>query len=191
MRSSLPSRSVEATLDGVRVTYHFNNINLLDDPIFQGASMAKIEGFWPNNEVGEPSFLSRWDTFVVPDKNATVALVDSSYIEYSLMLSPARPVLSNNSYETYSRENVKPIKAYVGYLPSSIIAATRHNSYKNQDLLEVCVCPIHYDAEKKKVKGSEQQRRAAKKNTFNDFEQREYSADDISKMEQILMNRQG
>lgn len=152
MRSSLPSRSVEATLDGVRVTYHFNNINLLDDPIFQGASMAKIEGFWPNNEVGEPSFLSRWDTFVVPDKNATVALVDSSYIEYSMMLSPARPVLPNNSYEAYSRKNVKPIKDYVGYLPSSVIAATRQNSYRNQDLLEVCVCPIQYDAEKKKVK---------------------------------------
>lgn len=152
MKSSLPSRSVEATLGGVRVTYHFNNINLLDDPIFQGASMTKIEGFWPNNEVGEPSFLSRWDTFVVPDKNATVALVDSSYIEYNLMLSPARPILSNNNYEAYSRENVKPIKKYIGYLPSSVISATRQNSYRNQDLLEVCISPIQYDSEKKKVK---------------------------------------
>lgn len=152
IKKSLPVRDVEITNEGVKVTYHFDTINLFDDPLFGGHSMVKIDGFWPNHKEGEPAFLSRWDTFVVPDKNTSVSLVDSDYVEYPLLLSPSRPVLPNNSYEILTRENVKQIEDYEGFLPSSIMSAIRWNKYREQNLLEICINPVQYDYRKEKAR---------------------------------------
>ena len=149
---SLPTRDIEYDSDGVTITYYFNNITINEDPLFDGASIVKIEGFWPNHNIGEPAILTKWDTFVIPDGKSSVVLLDSTIVEYPLELSPARPVLSNYDYETHTKDNVKPIVAYKGFYPASLIPATRKNMYRDKTLLEVCVCPIKYDFQNRKVR---------------------------------------
>ena len=96
---TIPSRDVEETSEGVYVTYHFNNVALFEDDLFKTCSFVKIDGFQLIQEEGKPAILTRWDPFVVFGENATVSLVDSSYIDIPLELSPARPSLINSSSE--------------------------------------------------------------------------------------------
>lgn len=149
---SMPTRDIEYDSDGVTVTYHFNNITINEDPLFDGASIIKIDGFWPNHNIGEPAFLTKWDTFVIPDGKSSLVLLDSTAVELPLELSPARPVLSDYDYETHTKDNVKPIVAYKGFYPAALIPVTRKNMYRDKTLLEVCVCPIKYDYQNRKVR---------------------------------------
>ena len=148
----MPTRDIEYDSDGVPVTYHFNSIFINEDPLYDGASIIKIDGFWPDHNVGKPSILTRWDTFVIPDGKSKLILLDSTIVEYPLELSPARPVLSDYDYKTYTKENVKPIVAYKGFYPTALIPVTRKNMYRDKTLLEVCVCPIKYDYQNRKVR---------------------------------------
>lgn len=152
MAKTTPTRDVEYNSDGVTVTYHLNNIQIHDDPIFSGASIVSIDGFWPNHNPGEPAILMKWDTFVIPNGNATVSLIDSTVVELTMELTPGRHILSDSNYETHSKDNVKPIAAYSGYYPSALILTTRKNAYRNNPLLEVCISPIQYDYRNKRVK---------------------------------------
>ena len=152
LEKSTPTRDIEETQNGVKITYHFNNIVFLDDPLYAGATIVKIDGFWPNCIVGEPAILSRWDTFVVPSAGATVVKSDSSYVEFPMELSPARPLLSNSENDSYTRDNVLPIVNYQGFFPSCFISAIRNDSYRGQHLLDVCVTPVQYDYVSKKLR---------------------------------------
>lgn len=148
----MATRDIEYDSDGVIVTYHFNSILINKDPLYDSASIIKIDGFWPNHSVGKPSILTKWDTFVIPDGKSTLVLLDSTIVEFPLELSPARPVLSDYDYETHTKDNVKPIVAYKGFYPASLIPTTRKNMYRDKTLLEVCVCPIKYDYHNRKVR---------------------------------------
>lgn len=152
INKSMPTRDIEYDSDGVTVTYHFNSILINEDPLYDGASIIKIDGFWPSHSVGKPAILTRWDTFVIPDGKFKLALLDSTIVEYPLELSPARPVLSDFDYETHTKDNVKPIAAYKGLYPAALIPVTRKNMYRDKTLLEVCVCPIKYDYHNRKVR---------------------------------------
>ena len=149
---TIPQRSIEETQKGVTVTYSFTNIILCDDPLYRGSTLVNIDGFWPINSVGKPAVLSRWDTFVVPEDGAKVTVSDSSYIDIPMEISPARPILTNSGNETYTTDNVVPIVSYKGLYPSSLIASIRNAQYKGQQLLDVCVTPVQYDYEHKKVR---------------------------------------
>lgn len=149
---TLPTRDIEYDSVGVTVTYHFNNIIINEDPLFDSSSNIKIDGFWPNHTTAEPAILNKWDTFVIPDGNFKLVLLDSTVVEFPLELSPARQVLSNNSYETHTKENVKPITAYKGFFPANLIPTTRMNQYRDNTLLEICICPIKYDYQNRMVR---------------------------------------
>lgn len=149
---TIPARHIEETTDGITVTYCFNNIVLQEDPLYANATTINIDGFWPNTNVGKPAVLSRWDTFVVRDANVKIVVSDSSYIELPLELSPARPILSNGGNEIYTTDNVRPIESFKGFFPAGIISATRNDSYRGQQLLDVCVTPVQYDYVNKKVR---------------------------------------
>ncbi len=149
---TIPARDIEHTQNGTIVTYRFNNVILQDDPLYDSATIVKIEGFWPNCNVSEPAFLSRWDTFVVPNADAKVVVRDSSYIEIPMELSPARPLLSNSEDEPYTKDNVIPIGSYHGFFPSNVIPGIRNDSYRGQQLLDVCVAPVQYDYVNRRVR---------------------------------------
>ena len=150
--NTLPTRDIEYDSDGVTITYHFNNISLNKDPLFDSTLTIIIDGFWPNHNTGEPAILTKWDTFVIPDGKSKLLLLDSTVVEFPLELSPARPILSNYSYEEYTKDNVRPITAYKGYFPSALVPATRMNVFRNKTLFEVCICPVKYDYQNRKVR---------------------------------------
>ena len=152
IEKTTPIREIEKRQDGVVVTYRFNKIALKNDPLYSSAKTIIIDGFWPNNNVGEPAVLSRWDTFVVPDTSAKIVVIDSAFIEFPLEISPARPLLTNSGNDSYSRSNVMPITSYEGFSPSSLISNTRNDNYRGQNLLDVCVTPVQYDYVNKKVR---------------------------------------
>ncbi|MBR6187385.1 MAG: hypothetical protein IKQ59_00230 [Prevotella sp.] len=149
---AIPCRDVDITADGVTVTYLFDNIELCEDPMFTGASFVKIDGFYQNHVAGEPALLTRWDTFVVPDGNAVVSIIDSTFVEYPLELSPARPVLSADESISLYRERVIPVSEYEGLMPCSTVPVSRKDKYRDHHLLEVCVSPIQYDYQRKKIR---------------------------------------
>ena len=149
---TIPTREIAETQDGVRVTYLFNNILLHDDPLYHDATTIEIDGFWPSTAVCTPAVLYRWDTFIVPDTDVKVIVSDSSYIEFPMEISPARPVLTNSGSDTYTTDNVKPIASYRGFYPSRLISALHNDSYRGQQLLDVCVSPIQYDYANKTVR---------------------------------------
>lgn len=149
---TITTRDIEDTKDGIMVTYRFDNVILQKDPLYANATTIKIDGFWPNSNVSEPAVLSRWDTFAVPDASAKIIMKDSSYVEFPLELSPARPILSNGGSDFYSKNNVVPIAGYKGLFPSNSISATRNDSYRGQQLLDICITPVQYDFVNKKVR---------------------------------------
>lgn len=150
--NTLPSCGIKYSEDGIVVNYRFDHVVLARDPLYAPAHTVRIDGFWENHEVGRPATIMRWDTFVVPEKGVDVTLCDTAYVEYPMEMSPARPVLWENSDEGYSRKNVLPITEYRGFYPSSPIASANRNKYRDNHLLEVCVTPVQYDQKNKKVR---------------------------------------
>ena len=150
--NTIPTRDIEETSDGVFVTYTFNNVALFEDNLFRTSSFARIDGFQLIQEESKPSLITRWDPFVVLGEDATVSLVDSSYIDIPLELSPARPPLINSSSERYSLENVRPISPYLGFYPNSVIRSTNLTKYRNHLLLGIEICPLQYNYENKTVR---------------------------------------
>lgn len=152
VKETISTRDIVEMSDGIVVTYNFTTIRLQDDPIYNGATLVNIDGFWPNCNDGEPSTLSRMDTFIVPNKCTKVVVMDSAFVEFPMELSPARPVLSNYGYDSYTKATVRPIARYNGLFPSYLIPSVSSNEYREQPLLHVCVSPIQYDYDNKKVR---------------------------------------
>ena len=94
----------------------------------------------------------RWDTFVVPDEEVEVSLVDTAFVEYDMEMSPARPVLWESDIECYSKENVPPISGQRGLCPTGPVPAVNWDKYRENNLLEVCVSPVLYNHNSKKVR---------------------------------------
>ena len=149
---TMPTRDIDFEPDGVTVTYRFENIELRRDPLFAGKSFVGIEGFFQNHVNGEPAYLNRWDTFVVDGEDAKVVVLDSVFAEYPLELSPARPILPYGVKQVYTKDIVKPVIAYNGLMPSSVISEIGKNKYRENDLLEVCVSPVQYDYKRKMMR---------------------------------------
>ena len=143
-----PTRDIEIVKDGVVVTYQFESITILDDPMFPRTSFLRIEGFGENETEGEPAILQRMDTFTVPQGyTAHVTIVDSAYVEYPLLLSPARPERFHGENYKYTKEDITPIKAYTGLFPKSIIPTVTDDCYRHYPLKQVWLAPVQYDYE--------------------------------------------
>jgi hypothetical protein len=147
-----PIRDIEEGEDGIIVTYNIEKVTVCKDFLNDNASQIKIHGFWPSTNEGDPSILLRWDSFVVPDANSKVRMVDSSYVDVPLELAPARKLLENSGYESYTKDNVKPIRKYSGYYPNTVVSDVTHSKYREKQIVDVCIRPIQYDYENKKIR---------------------------------------
>lgn len=152
VESTIPERNIEETSDGIIVTYRFNKVLLQEDPSHRNSLYAKIDGFWVNHGNGEPATLLRWDTFIIPDENGKVNILDSTYIDYPMQLTVAKPVEWNDVRKSYSNNYLTTITSYKGLFPQNPIPAVRNFKYRNQPLLKVCVSPLQYDYLNKKVR---------------------------------------
>ncbi len=132
---AIPTCTIEDINNGILVTYQFNYVSYV----------LSFDGFGLNNTSEEPAHPLRWDTFSIPSRqNYSVSVVDSSYIELSMEIAPARQPLLNSENERYTTDNVKTIKPYQGFYPQNILR-TGTRAYHSHPLLDICVNPVHYD----------------------------------------------
>ncbi len=148
-----PTRQVQCTDTGVTVTYSFSNAILQSDPLFDGCSMLKIDGFGMNYVPEEPAVLFRSDMFALPiGASATLSLGDCEFTEFSCQLSPSRQPLTNGTYTCHTRDNVLPIKPYSGLFPTEIASMSAPQCYRGTPLQRVQISPVQYDYERRIVR---------------------------------------
>ena len=141
-----PTRDVEATDDGIIVTYRFNGGFHQDDPLHPGAKFWKIPGFALNDVAGEPSYSFHWDTFVVPDDcEVSLTLIDSAYTDTLFTLAPAYPPILMSDTIGYTPNRVPPITAYSGLFPNSSVLKGNNQNYRGQELARVVTMPVQYN----------------------------------------------
>lgn len=140
-----PERTIEIKKDGIIVHYVFKNITLLDNNKYKDSSYAFIEGFSINENPDQPAVLYTNDCIPVPkDVNVSVELVDSSFLDFPIKLSPSLlPIISGvKSSDSQTRNE---INSYDGLFPSRVVKGVDYQLYKGQSLLYVNVSPIQYD----------------------------------------------
>ncbi len=143
---TIPLREIENVSDGVIVTYHFENVRIVPDPIYSSASFVKIDGFCLNKIDSEPAYLSRWDSFLIPEnKKYIISVIDSAFVDIKMELAPARPPLLSNNKVDYTTDNVNQIQHYTGYFPLYYVPQTSRSNYRGQEIVRVNVTPIKYD----------------------------------------------
>ena len=114
--AELPVRMVQSDENGVTVTYQFSFAELSGDPLYPECTLFRIPGFSLVDEPGKPSVPIRTDIIGIPsNKTAKITITDTRYREYPIKVAPARPVLSDDNYETYTLNNVPPVNYYSGY----------------------------------------------------------------------------
>lgn len=146
-----PTRKVENVKDGILVTYEFNCVSKDTDDLFPSSSILYFDGFGIRESSEEPALPIKWDTFYVPSENdCSVTIIDSSYVELPIEIAPARQPMENGSHSIYTIDNVLPIKPYEGLYPQYTIR-TNLNIYRKYPLLDICINPIRYNYQQKRV----------------------------------------
>lgn len=141
-------RDVQELEDGLLVTYTMESINVCNDIIFSASHIFQLEGFGQNHEIGKPSIPITSDTFVIPlGKCPSISVVDSSYIYYDVELAPSKPLCTE--WENFSVSHILP---YKGLYPLSNIVSSAIREYRGYELLDICMTPIQYNYEKKRVR---------------------------------------
>lgn len=149
---TIPERDITVLSDGIIVSYTFNQIIRQDDPFYPGSYFINVDGFGRNNTVGEPSVLFRMDSFTLPIGTVgSVEIIDSSYVELPFSLAPSRPLLNDMDYNSYSLDNVPPIKPYIGTFPQNLIQETETSAFRGNNIFDVYLTPMKYDYTNGKV----------------------------------------
>ena len=120
--TTMPTRTIEDVKDGIMVTYEFDYVSKNPDNIFPSSSILFFDGFGIGGIPEKPALPIKWDTFYIPsEKDYSINVIDSSYIELPIEIAPARPPMVNSSHSIYTSDNVPPIKPYVGFYPQNTI----------------------------------------------------------------------
>lgn len=134
--------------DGVVISYNFDYAKIIEDSIYTDSKMIYIGGLSLNLNAGEPAFPRRTDSFTLPvGTKAEVEMVEAKYIDKPMSLSPARPALSEKTYEEYSKENVPPILAYKGFYPEAPVTLGREMNYRGTSVVDFNIQPVLYNYE--------------------------------------------
>ncbi len=150
---TMPKRDVEQVGDGIVVTYYFDNAIAQQDVLYPGYVLWRIPGFGLNETVGEPAIPFRWDSFSLPQNTGiSLEVLDSSYVDFPMQLSPARPVLIDSDTIEHTLGNVLPIASYDGFFPTSLVSSSVGNAYRGVPLLDVGISPLQYDYEQQIVR---------------------------------------
>lgn len=152
-QATMPKRDVKEIEDGIIVTYYFDNAIVLQDLLYPECQMWKIPGFGLNETVEEPAIPSRWDSFTLPQNTTIkVEIIDSSYVDFAMQLSPARPILVDSDTIEHTSSNVLPIASYNGFFPETLVKSSIGNAYRGVPLLDVCISPLQYDYKQQVVR---------------------------------------
>lgn len=147
-----PSWNIVHTDSSVIVTYEFDGLNLLQDTVYPSTVRPRIAGFGYNHTPGKPEVPEKWDAVSLPlNSTGYVNLIDSTFADFSVELSPSRNILICGE-EEYSTANVPKITPYKGFFPSSVIPDYEQISQQGFPLLNVCISPVKYSMETKTIR---------------------------------------
>ena len=150
---TMPKRDVEQVGDGIVVTYYFDNAIAQQDVLYPGYVLWRIPGFGLNETVGEPAIPFRWDSFSLPQNTGiSLEVLDSSYVDFPMQLSPARPVLIDSDTIEHTLGNVLPIASYDGFFPTSLVSSSVGNAYRGVPLLDVGISPLQYNYQQRIIR---------------------------------------
>ena len=150
---TMPRRDVEEVDDGIIVTYYFDNAIAQPDLLYPECVMWKIPGFGLNEAVGEPAIPFRWDSFSLPQNTrVNLEVLDSSFVDFSMQLSPSRPILMDSDTIEHTLDNVLPIAPYDGFFPTSLVKSSVGSAYRGVPLLDVGISPLQYDHERQVIR---------------------------------------
>ena len=146
-QSLSPTRDVEATDDGIIVTYRFHGGFHQDDPLHPGAKFWKIPGFALNDVTGEPAIPIHYDWFAIP-QGATVEteLLECQFNDTAFVLSPSIPQIPTS--EDVSELSFPPTTPFLGFFPNTIVNKGPTQSYRGHKIVEVRLSPIQYNMER-------------------------------------------
>lgn len=146
-----PTRTIEDVKDGIMVTYIFDYVSKNPDNLFPSSSILHFDGFGIGDYPEKPALPIKWDTFYIPsEKDYSISIIDSSYIELPIEIAPARPPMENSSRSIYTVDNVLPIKPYEGVYPQNTINSNI-NIYRTHPILDISINPIRYNYQQKLV----------------------------------------
>jgi len=150
---TIPTRDVENVSDGIVVTYKFGCVIIQDDPLFEGCSFYRFDGFGLNDIASEAAYPIRMDRITIPKGQAvSVDIVESTYVDFDGEIGPARQPLTDSGDDSYTKDNVQPISPYTGFAPKSFAELLGTQSYRGTSVINVGVYPVQYDFENKKVR---------------------------------------
>lgn len=145
--STVPTRNVVNTATGIEVTYDFSSAVILQDDLFPGHYLWRMDGFGLNEVSGTPSTLLRIDQFGIPDgKVGRIEVVETAYKDFEYVLSPARPPLVDDGNEIHTKDNVQPIDPTIAIFPEQIVQEEGIQKYRGKGILNVRVSPVQYNA---------------------------------------------
>lgn len=153
--TTAPNRDITFEDDGIIVTYKFDKAILSIDEKQKDSYYWKIEGFGISDKQGAYALPFRYDAFTLPlnNNNAIIETIDSSYVDYNYKLALAhRPSNGKN----IKKANVNKTNNIINddkFTPHSIVKASEHiQCYRGNNIINVQICPIQYNAETQTVR---------------------------------------
>lgn len=148
IQAACPKREIKGTSEELIVTYTFDQYNVWSENIFPNTYTFHIDGFEQNHDGGRPSFPITTDSFIIPaGKRASVSMIDSSYVDYNIELSPSIPLFTE-----WEDVRIPPISPFNGFFPKSNIISSKIREYRGYELLDICMTPLKYNYANKTVR---------------------------------------
>lgn len=151
--STAPTRTIESVADGIMVTYTFSKALLDPDEVYENTYWWKVDGFGFNETLTEAALPIRTDQFVVPvGKTPSVEVISKEYVDFKYTLTPAREPLSDDNYQIYDKQLVKPIIPTNIWMPQNLVKASDNQVYRGNRIFKVTISPIQYNSSKETVR---------------------------------------
>ncbi len=142
------SVNVDKVGSKLRVTYAFDSVAIIPDPVFAGLFNLNIAGFGNSSEEAKPALPILLERFAIP-ANCTysVNVIEAQYSTYNnIKLAPARPAISETSPYTFLTVPVEPIAISDRYEPFGVITDCGPQIFKKQQIANIRVSPIAYNS---------------------------------------------
>lgn len=143
--STIATRTIQESSDAVIVQYDFSNASLLEDELYPGHYIWKIDGFGAEEEPTKPAVLYHTDNISIPNGcQAKFEILECNYIDINLPLTAARPPLSDSGNDIYDYSNVPFIDSSLGVFPTAVASLSCVSTYRGQKICNILVCPLQY-----------------------------------------------
>ena len=137
-----PTRTIEEVVDGIVVTYSFDNPEIVESEYYENTKYIRYDGFGLNDNDGEPCIPFRNDTYLVPNNCAvSVNMLDSAYTDTTFILSPSMPIMPDDGSKI-AKHSIIP---YTGFFPTNSIQSSGVYQHREDALISVSISPVKYD----------------------------------------------